>query len=646
MTDRTGKIDTVFLVASPLPQGGDVRVRTPGAVVVPLTASLAPDADRSPTLGTFREIRDRLATERDYYDTVFRFYGDLLEASGLHRLFRIGETSLWWSMNQTVSRFFIDLLIDLDALHELVDISDPEALAWVGPPESATALLARALCEARGMGFRALPPPAGSRPERPTWRDRIAAARHGPIATMLRHLLDTRLLLDATPQIDTFVWSEADYFASVRGTDRGPETIVPFLESVLREMDRRGLRWRGWHGPPASLVPRRGRLGRLRRARGFRTLQGYRAAFRKSRAGRTARRELAQVGERFRATWERAGRDPALRSALRVRGTDLFPAVDAEMRRRFLQRMLDTLFEQRFYEDLLPRLGVRSVLACNEYYHQGLILAARALGIPVAAIQHGQIHRSHFGYILPKGLEAPGFVLADTTLLYGRFFRDLLVEHSVYPEDRVEVVGHPRADLVVHRGYTRSSVRRALGIPEEATVILLATQHLVPPQEWLFEQFARSVPPCRLIIKYHPAERQQPRYEALIRRLGIPDVIRLQDYDLYAALTACDVHMTAFSTTVLDSALLMRPVLLFEVPRFKDFVGYKEQRFAAHLSDFADLGQAVRALTDPASPERKAVLRRMEEYLERYYHRVDGKTGARVVDALERLLDRPPSESS
>src|SRR4029079_7619098 len=104
-------------------------------------------------------------------------------------------------------------------------------------------------------------------------------------------------------------------------------------------------------------------------------------------------------------------------------------------------------------ESFLEAHRPAGLLLINEYSRPEWVSAAQRKGIPVAAVQHGIIHRHHAGYVLPR--RTNGLVLPDRTYVFGDFERRLLTE-GVYHEDEVVVAGSPRLGLLAPHATART----------------------------------------------------------------------------------------------------------------------------------------------------------------------------------------------
>ena len=149
-------------------------------------------------------------------------------------------------------------------------------------------------------------------------------------------------------------------------------------------------------------------------------------------AGERLRKRYGQPGDREAVAAEVDAMVAAIGATtapMLVGGVDVAPGLRSELQRAARNTVRSRLRERRWSQRLLAELRPAALLLANEYNRTEWIAAARAEGIPVAAVQHGIIHPWHPGYIhrtCPAEL-----LLADRTYVFGRWECRLLVERSV-----------------------------------------------------------------------------------------------------------------------------------------------------------------------------------------------------------------------
>ena len=261
-------------------------------------------------------------------------------------------------------------------------------------------------------------------------------------------------------------------------------------------------------------------------------------------------------------------------------------------------------------ESLRAAGDVKALMVVKEMYASEMvsIAAARELGIPTIGVQHGTIFPMHLIYTVPRGY-VEGAPVPDYFAVYGEYAKDVVSRLGSYPAHRVLVTGGARFDRLVRQPADRASARRRVGLPLDARVILLTTQFypwFPEAARALFQAAARRTD-CTICVKTHQIfDRPLDFYRDLAREVGLTGVRYFEDHfeDL---LSACDVLVSASSTTVFEAILLGRPTICVNFSDEPDRYPYVSDggslgaRREEELSDALDL-----LLSNDASEELAA----------------------------------------
>jgi hypothetical protein len=286
---------------------------------------------------------------------------------------------------------------------------------------------------------------------------------------------------------------------------------------------------------------------------------------------------------------------------------------------------------------LIERLPVAGVLIADEYHRQDWMAAATACGVRIAAIQHGLIYRRHNGYIHKD--RPPQLHLVDRTYVFGRWERDLLVEDSVYRADEVRVGGSPRLDLRrPPNAVDREAVRAELGVAPGDRLVVLSGTHGVIYRRFhypvaLARLFDRPIPGVHLVVKLHPAEKDEGPYRAVIegvataRGFAPPPISVVQAVDLYRLLGAADAHLGIHSTVLTEAVFVGTPNLFASGLQGGDLLGYLPAGVALPVVDGADLLTALdRAAAGAITAEAR------EAFIAQHFE--PGSASDRIADDL------------
>jgi hypothetical protein len=286
-------------------------------------------------------------------------------------------------------------------------------------------------------------------------------------------------------------------------------------------------------------------------------------------------------------------------------GIDLAPLLAADVvttASRFLPGMTASIERiERFLERIRPA----GIVLADEYHRQDWMAAARSVGIPVAAVQHGMIYAHHNGYIhaaRPAGLRLP-----ERTYVFGRWERDLLRTASVYRDDEVVVGGSPRLDLIAAGTLDdQTQLRRELGVADDERLVVVSGTWGTIYRRFhypiaLAALVDRPLPRVHVVVKLHPGEPDEGPYrqilEAAARARGVPPprITTVQSVDLYRLLAAADAHLGIHSTVLTEAVITRTPNLLADGLAGADLLGYVEAGVATRIRDGGDLLAALDA---------------------------------------------------
>ncbi len=322
---------------------------------------------------------------------------------------------------------------------------------------------------------------------------------------------------------------------------------------------------------------------------------------------------------------------------LDIDGLDLGPAmasIVAEQVRTFVPSQLRwTVLAEHLLRELRPSV----VLVDHEGVRTLWLAAAKRLGIPVVAVQHGVIYANNPEFCHPVH---PNLVRPDLTCVYGRYERDVLVNGGSYDPASVIVTGSSRADPDVQTmagsPTERADVRRELGVREGDRMVVVSVAHNpvmgdVHSVCMVGRTLGGPLPGVHVVFKLHPQERTDPPYERVLRGLAgaggyeAPAMTSLRDIDLYRLLRSADAHLGQYSTVNTDATVAGTPTLLAVGQAYADMLGYVPAGVATPVRDVDDVRAALQAGVS-LDPEAR------RQFLEDHYELGDA-TG-RIVTAI------------
>jgi hypothetical protein len=328
---------------------------------------------------------------------------------------------------------------------------------------------------------------------------------------------------------------------------------------------------------------------------------------------------------------------------LDVGGWDLGPAMLAivvDQAQAFLdgQRRW-TLWAERLMRELRPGL----ILVDHEGVRTLWLAAAKRVGIPVVAVQHGLIYPNNAEY---TSKVHPGLVRPDLTCVYGTYERGVLIEGGGYASEQVIVTGSSRADpdaaITPATPTERADVRRELGVRDGDRMIVVSVAHNpimgdVHSVCMVERLLGGPLPGVHIVFKLHPQEKGAGPYERLLRGKAAaagydaPAMTSVRDFDLYRLLRSADAHVGQYSTVNTDAIVAGTPTLLAVGQAHSDMLGYVAAGVAIPVRDVDELRRALEA-GPTLDPDARA------RFLAAHFERGDA-TG-RIVAAMRSMAAR------
>ncbi len=582
--------------------------------------------------GTLKEVRCHSLEGRDYWTVAREWLEGLTRQTGLQDQLAVGGYGFWWTLN---GQKFVAGLSEagnafawIDLLDSLRDQAQFAQVEIYGQHPAAALLAAQVWPDAQTR----IHPPAALRP------GRKGQAGRG-LGWLLPHLLLTARLLLSLVYLAYSLLRRPQICALSNTNLLRPTTVG--ADKKLRDIylgdvvDR--LRDRGWQ---VALVEKYGTnaswAGLV--ARGF--------FFPSDLVFVLGMRGLGQLGlcRGLRRRWREKWRlfEPSLAGHLQYRGYDLSPLILPLIRREFLFHGPDLEIMVGLWRRLLQLWKVR-LLYVNDSYGRAAfpaIVAAKLAGIPSVEQQHGLIGRNHIAYLLPRDLarsaERP---LCDVMAVWGEHTQRFLVEKGVYEPGQVVICGFPRIDALLEDLPAAAETRARLGLPPSKPVVLYTSngfaQDLIPD---ILDGIGAVPVPSQIhwLVKLHPREKTRAEWEAAARRRGLDTVGVLEgEFDFYALLAACDLHVSFASTTLIEAAVLGKPNLGLEVPHISDPAGFAEAGAFLPVRP-AELGPVAQQIL--ASPEQRERLLAEQRAFAQAWCLHDGQAVTRIVALLESLL--------
>jgi hypothetical protein len=196
------------------------------------------------------------------------------------------------------------------------------------------------------------------------------------------------------------------------------------------------------------------------------------------------------------------------------------------------------------------------------------LLQCKHLNIPSLAVQHGLTNASATEW---------RFFPADRVAVWGKHFKDILITHGI-ASDKIFVTGPPRIDSLLNSSdFDIKSLKRKLGIPISARIILLASTFVLDSYDKfnndakLLEAMKRAVfksldnlENTYLIVKPHPQENENETKSFALNKSNIIFIDKKED--IRPLTKICDCFVSFNSTTTIDALLLNKLVVCPSFP--------------------------------------------------------------------------------
>lgn len=213
----------------------------------------------------------------------------------------------------------------------------------------------------------------------------------------------------------------------------------------------------------------------------------------------------------------------------------------------YIQSALAVFLEEfRFYYNIFKHQPTQKIIFTCHYHKEGLIAAAKVLGIESIELQHGLIANNDIYYVYPQcysgGLKNAFF--PDRIFVFGAKWKEILNQGNEFDENQIVIAG----DYTFHPKISSS--------PQSAkqNIILITSQKGIHEDYIgycrILEKFLQLHPGWKVIIKLHPFELNRLEYE---RALQAPFDVAKQETLLTDLFNIAKIHISIYSTTLYDA---------------------------------------------------------------------------------------------
>ena len=220
-------------------------------------------------------------------------------------------------------------------------------------------------------------------------------------------------------------------------------------------------------------------------------------------------------------------------------------------------------------------------------------------------------------------------------------------------KNEVHLVGLPKLDFLLQGRYQdKASILRRWGLdPGKKTVLFAPTYKptcLYQVKDDIFEQTRNY----NLIIKLHPyswmgkyaPHRQHRIYERRIKKYDHAVLLPFNEYNIVPYYAVADSVISEASSTVFDFLATKKFGIVFDLPcdRLKHHDGealleIDNREFLKGAFVHIDSGKQIREAIEQSLNPTPEMIRKADEYRDRYFYKLDGKATERFVKKMEEL---------
>ena len=531
---------------------------------------------------------------------------------GFPQIFGVGELDFWAFFRDGMIGWMHDRMTERRVI-EALSGSEPLTLLAIGLGGHDRTLM-RILADASDGRLRPeiayLEPPAARAPGTATER------RMRKLFFMLQDgWHGVKLLAE-----DLFVRRPKVLFVSdARGWRRGRgRTVDVHLEGVWREARQRPLRayYRTGNYHPDVGVMTSGRLAPTYLAQFLFLLAQTSRGF----------WELWRIHRQWRALREK----PEFRDSLVCEGLPVAPMVldwlDQQTQRRLPQCVRATRREVYFLRGVRPRAVL---LTYEQGVNRPVLMAAKRLGIPTAALQLRPLHAWDHAYLLSRHDPARAAALPDRLCVFSQSTKAFLVEQGAFDPSAIVVTGDPRREGAEPGSESVARMRRRWGVEGGRRVVGIACTSTKCPELLAWTAAALEGRDDAFVLLVLSGGACAPGHGLRWCHALAPDSI--EDWR-----EGVDILITTEWTEAAEGVARRLPSVLVAIGEGPALAGPDAGALVSRAADPDTLRLTLAELL--ARPGRLPADEAWRAYIRAVYGEPDGHAAQRVMELLESLL--------
>ncbi len=295
--------------------------------------------------------------------------------------------------------------------------------------------------------------------------------------------------------------------------------------------------------------------------------------------------------------------------------------------------MLMALFREGAASLFLTFRRPRTLSGTGEYSikNKPLFEAAKRRGITTFGMQHGVIHKLHIHYIY-SAADAEYKPWPDHFIVWGQYWKDILLTLSSFPPEKILVKGQLRTDIIPFLNNEKGSLKE-----KKRPVLLYASQPLYEGDQMVrkhlatdFIRLAKDFPEVDFIVKPHPLEKDFTIFHELAKEMGTTNFQILQD-DLYKLLSRSDIVLIFNSTVGAEAVYFLKNMVVMDYYE-NDFSGYITSKVAFKVENYEQLKQKIGEILNSSSAIDKG---EQDQFIQDRVYKIDGNTTGRYIEAIK-----------
>jgi len=261
------------------------------------------------------------------------------------------------------------------------------------------------------------------------------------------------------------------------------------------------------------------------------------------------------------------------------------------------------------------------------------IRIGQQMGIPSITIQDGDFYPY-----------CPRKINADFTVVQGEIVKEQYITFGVDPE-KIVISGQPRYDYIFNGELliNTAQFKSTHSISDNQKIIVFATdpgsvlntKEKKRKYEDIIIKEATGKSEYFLVLKLHPQDTGEITMD-LVSKYSSSNILIIKDMNADELMSMCDLWLTTYSTTALESVMMKKPLLLLNF----DKENYLQDFVKEGVAEYIETKERVLPLFEKALFDeawKTNVMKNREAFLKRRLFKCDGKASDRVLETIRKI---------